>query len=290
MPNLRDKYWKPVSAVVLWGASFIATKIALSDLTPQAIIVLRLILAIVLLSVIAVYRKSKFRYSVKNHLYILLLAVIAVIHLWIQVTGLKYTSASNTGWIIGTTPVFMSIIGFIFFGEKVNTGKLAGIVLAFLGLLLLISNGNLSQIGLISNKGDFLVLASAFTWSVYSAVNKKISINYSPFYTVLSLFIMMLLIIAPFTVNSQMMESVAVMSYKSWISILFLGIFCSGIAYVLWAEALGEMESSKVGSFLYFEPFVTVFTAWALLNESLTIVIILSGLIITAGVLMVNRN
>lgn len=290
MPNLRNKYWKPVSAVVLWGASFIATKIALSDLTPQAIIVLRLILAIVLLSGIAVYRKSKFRYSVKNHLYILLLAVIAVIHLWIQVTGLKYTSASNTGWIIGTTPVFMSIIGFIFFGEKVNTGKLAGIVLAFLGLLLLISNGNLSQIGLISNKGDFLVLASAFTWSVYSAVNKKISLNYSPFYTVLSLFIMMLLIIAPFTVNTQMMESVAVMSYKSWISILFLGIFCSGIAYVLWAEALGEMESAKVGSFLYFEPFVTVFTAWALLNESLTIVIILSGLIITAGVLMVNRN
>jgi drug/metabolite transporter (DMT)-like permease len=99
---------------------------------------------------------------------------------------------------------------------------------------------------------------------------------------------MMAVIISPFTVNAQAIESVAILSARGWLVILFLGIFCSGIAYVLWAQALKEMDSVKVGAFLYFEPFVTVFAAWLFLKEEITVVIILSGLIITLGVLLVN--
>ena len=71
-------------------------------------------------------------------------------------------------------------------------------------------------------------------------------------------------------------------------TILFLGIFCSGVGYVLWAQSLKEMDSVTVGAFLYFEPFVTVFAAWIFLSEEITFVMVLSGLIITLGVLLVN--
>ena len=284
------RFWEPLLAVILWGNSFIATKLALRELNPQTIILLRLLLGIILLAVFAIYTKKDFTLNLKNHGAIFILALIAVFHLWIQVTGLEYTSAASTGWIVGITPVFMAILSTIFFKEKLSKTKIIGIIVAFSGLLLLVSRSNMSNIKFIEQKGDLLVLASAFTWSVYSLVNKKISLKYPPMMTILFLFIMMAVIISPFTVTRQSINAVIHLSLIGWVSILFLGIFCSGIAYVLWAKSLKELEATKVGSFLYLEPFVTVLSAWLILSETITLTIILSGLIITAGVILVNRK
>jgi drug/metabolite transporter (DMT)-like permease len=284
------RFWKPLLAVIAWGLSFIATKIALIELNPETIILLRLILAIILLLIIALFTGRNFSISLKNQLGIFILALVAVFHLWIQITGLKFTSASNTGWIIGVTPVFMAILGFIIFKEKFTRIKTFGIIIAFAGLLLLMSKGNIFSIGFISHKGDFLVLASAFTWSVYSIINKKITLSYPPLMTILFLFLMMSVLILPFTLNRENINSVLHLSAKGWIAILFLGFICSGIAYVLWAHALKELDAARVGAFLYFEPFVTVFAAWLLLNEVIGYITILSGLIITAGVILVNKK
>ena len=277
-------------AVIFWGTSFIATKILLEEISPVTIIIMRLIIASVLLSSIAVITKRDFKINLKNHSRILLLALIAVFHLWIQVTGLKYTSASNTGWIIGTAPVFIAIIAFFFLKEKISLIQTGGILVAMAGLLFLVGKGNPLNIDLVKNKGDLLVLSSAFTWGVYSVVNKKISLDYSPLMTILYLFLMMTIIITPFNINSQTLTGVIHLSAIGWVSILFLGLLCSGAAYVIWAYSLREMSSAKVGAFLYFEPFVTVFSAWIFLSEKITFQMILSGIIITIGVVMVNRK
>ncbi|MDP2365425.1 MAG: DMT family transporter, partial [Ignavibacteria bacterium] len=112
----------------------------------------------------------------------------------------------------------------------------------------------------------------------------------SPVMTILYLFIMMAIIIIPFTVGKEAIDSVVHLSAVGWIAILFLGFLCSGVAYVIWAYALREMESAKVGAYLYFEPFVTVIAAWIFLTEDITLFMILSGLIITAGVYLVNKE
>jgi drug/metabolite transporter (DMT)-like permease len=283
-------YWKPLVAVIFWGVSFIATKHALEEIKPLAIILLRQILGIGLLSIIAIHQKKSFAINIKDHKWIFLLSGIASLHLWIQVTGLQYTSASNTGWIIGITPVFMVLLALIFFKESISPLQISGIAISFLGLLLLVSKGDLSSIDLISNRGDFLVLLSSFTWAVYSLVGKKITINYPPLMTILFLFVMMSLYLVPFTITGENISSVISLSLTGWISILFLGIFCSGIAYVLWAQSLSQMQATKVGTFLYIEPFVTVFAAWILLNEQISFLTFVSGLIIIGGVILVNRK
>ncbi len=284
------KYLLIISAVIFWGSSFIATKVALKELSPETIVSLRLIIAAVFLLITALLLKKDFSINLKSHGFIFILALIAVFHLMIQVTGLKYTTASNTGWIIGTAPIFMAILAAIFFREKIGLLKISGIIIAMFGLLLLIGKGNITNVDLIKNKGDLLVLASAFTWGVYSMVNKKISLSYSPLMTILYLFIMMAVIIIPFNLNVASVNSVVHLSLNGWISILFLGLFCSGIAYVIWAYSLRDLESAKVGAFLYFEPLVTVFAAWVLLNESITLLMIISGVIITLGVVLVNKE
>lgn len=100
----------------------------------------------------------------------------------------------------------------------------------------------------------------------------------------------MALIIIPFNINQQTINSVSNLSFIGWISILFLGLLCSGVSYVIWAYALREMHSAKVGAYLYLEPFVTVLTAWLILREDITVLMILSGLIIIGGVYLVNKD
>jgi drug/metabolite transporter (DMT)-like permease len=290
LKSLTLKYLLIILAVIFWGSSFIATKVALKELSPETIISLRLIIATIFLFTTALFLKKDFSINLKSHSFIFILALIAVFHLMIQVTGLKYTTASNTGWIIGTAPIFMAILAAVFFREKIGLLKISGIIIAMFGLMLLIGKGNITNVDLIENKGDLLVLASAFTWGVYSMVNKKISLSYSPLMTILYLFIMMAVIIIPFNLNAASVNSVVHLSLNGWISILFLGLFCSGIAYVIWAYSLRDLESAKVGAFLYFEPLVTVFAAWVLLNESITFLMILSGAIITFGVVLVNKE
>jgi drug/metabolite transporter (DMT)-like permease len=284
------RYLLILLAIIFWGTSFVATKTVLNEIKPVTIIILRLILASILLTIIALSTKRKFSINFKSHSWIFILALVAVFHLWIQVTGLQYTTAANTGWIIGTAPIFMAILGFVFYKEKITLLQFLGILVALVGLLLLIGKGDITNIGLIENQGDLLVLGSAFTWGVYSMVNKKISLSYSPLMTILYLFLMMAVIIIPFNLNTETIDSVVNLSFISWMWILFLGIFCSGIAYVIWAQALRDMESAKVGAFLYFEPLVTVIAAWFFLQEEITLLMIFSGLLITAGVFIVNKD
>jgi drug/metabolite transporter (DMT)-like permease len=268
----------------------VATKIAIAELTPVTLIIMRLFLAVILLSAVALATDKDFTIDFKKHSRILLLAIVAVFHLWIQVTGLKYTTAVNTGWIIGITPVFMALLGYFFFREKLGWINISGILVAFFGLFLLIGKGDFSAIGMISNKGDLMVLASAFTWSIYSLVNKKITLSYSPFMTILYLFITMAVILIPFNLSGEVLSSLFNLSLRGWAAVLFLGFICSGVSYVFWAQSLKEMHSARVGAFVYFEPFVTVFTAWLILSEQITFAVILSGVIITTGVVLVNRK
>lgn len=286
----QHKYWKPLVAIFVWGYSFIAAKYALTELEPATIVFLRQILGISFLAIIAVKQKKSFLLNLREYPWILLLGALTTLHLWIQVIGLQWTTASNSGWIIGIIPVLMAILSFIFFKEKILLHQLAGIAISFFGLLLLVGKGDLSNIDLIKNKGDALIMASSLTWAVYSIVSKKAMINSSPLTVTLSLFIIMACATAPFTLNMKNINSVINLSFTGWLSILFLGIFCSGVGYYLWAQALNEMSASRTGAFLYLQPFVTFFFATLMLNENVTLITFLSGIIIIGGVILVNRK
>lgn len=287
---LNNIYWKPLFAVLVWGFSFIATKYALTELKPATIIFVRQFFGIALLALIAYRQKLNFSIKLRDHLWIFLLGAITGFQLWIQITGLQWTTASNTGWIIGITPALITILSVIFFKEKISFQQIVGILISFFGLLLLFGKGDFGNIDLIKNGGDVLIVVSSFTWAVYSIVSKKVVINCNPLITTFYLLIIMAVVTAPFTLNTEDYNSVINLSSTGWLSVIFLGIFCSGLGYYLWARTLSEMSASRAGAFLYIEPFVTFFFATIMLNENVTIITFLSGVIIIAGVILVNRK
>lgn len=292
--NVRDLrnafrlFWKPLVSVLVWGLSFIATKYALAELDPVTIINIRLGLSIPLLGLGAYLTGKSFRIPPKQIGLVALLATISVIHLTIQVTGLRFTSAANTGWIIGTSPIFVAIMSWLFLKEKISRQQTLGILVSLTGLVLLISKGNFASLSFIKGIGDLLILASCATWGIFSVINRKLALNYSPLVSTFYLFVFMAVITLPFNLNRETFNAVLHLSARGWYAVLFLGLLCSGLGYALWAKALSEMPSANVAAFLNIEPFITFMGAWLILGEHITLITILSGLIIMVGIGIVN--
>lgn len=164
-------YLEVLFAVIVWGASFIATKIGVQDVTPVTIVFLRFGMGVLILG-IAVAVRGEFAWPARDEwAYFALLGFLGITwHQWLQSTGLMTAQASTTAWIVATTPVFMALLGWLVLKEKLSWGQMGGIVLAALGVLLVVSNGNLSNIfsGAFGTPGDFLILISAPNWAIFS--------------------------------------------------------------------------------------------------------------------------
>ena len=152
-------------AVVIWGWTFVATKICLGYMTPVELLGLRLLIAVPVLTVVAALRGSirPPRLPVGP---VLLGSALIGLHFFIQITGLRYTTATHTGWIIAVTPVVMALMSRLFLGERVSRGLACGIVVATVGIFVLFSCGGATGVGWLGSVGDWLILASAHTWAL----------------------------------------------------------------------------------------------------------------------------
>ena len=84
--------------------------------------------------------------------------------------------------------------------------------------------------------------------------------------------------------------SIPSIAADGWLALGFLGVFCSGVAYIFWYDALKVLPVAQVGTYLYIEPVVTVIVSFLLLNEKITLAGVLGGMVILLGVWLVNRT
>ena len=121
-------------AVIVWGASFIATKVALRDVSPITVVWLRFAMGVVILGIAVTARKQFALPKGNEWLYFALLGFLGIaFHQWMQSTALTTSRASTTAWIVATTPVFMALLGWLVLKEKLGWLQMTGIVLATFG-------------------------------------------------------------------------------------------------------------------------------------------------------------
>jgi drug/metabolite transporter (DMT)-like permease len=213
-------------------------------------------------------------------------------HQWLQSTGLETAQATTTSWILSSVPIFIAVLGWIFLKEKMGLAQVAGICLAALGVLLVVSKGNLASLagGNFLTIGDILVMISAPNWAVFSILSRK-GLKTRPaaqmmFYVMTAgwLFTSIQFFSGPWKSQIQLL------TLNGWLGVGFLGIFCTGLAYIFWYDALQFLPASQAGAFLYLEPLVTVVVAAVILGEPLLLASLSGGFIILLGVWIVNRN
>jgi drug/metabolite transporter (DMT)-like permease len=212
------------------------------------------------------------------------------VHQMLQAHALTLTSAVNTGWLISLTPIWSALLAAFILKERFGRMKIAGLIIGFLGAALVVTQGRLDAMRLVpSTRGDLLVLASTLNWGLYTVVSRPILDRLDPLeFTASSMFVGWLML-APLYVADAGWQQYARLSLIGWSAVLFLGLACSGVAYLWWYEALAKLETSQVASFLYIEPLVTAAGAAVLLDEPVRVVTIVGGLLLLAGVMLVQR-
>jgi drug/metabolite transporter (DMT)-like permease len=212
-------------------------------------------------------------------------------HQWLQSTGLLTAQATTSAWIVATIPVFMALLGFLILHERLAWYQVAGIILAALGVLLVVTRGNLTTLvtGKFGTPGDFLILISAPNWAVFSALSRSGLQKHS---STLMMFHVMsfgwIFTSILFFLSSGIRQIVSI-PWNGWIAIAFLGIFCSGIAYIFWYDALKVLPVAQTGAFLYLEPVITVIVAAFVLREAILLATLVGGITILFGVWLVNH-
>lgn len=280
-------------AVTFWGASFVGTKIALRDVSPATIIWLRFGMGFVVLGAFILARRQIAWPAPRDLGYFALLGFLGVpFHQWLQATGLQTTQATTTAWIVSTIPVFIAILGRLFLGERLPAGRILGILIAAAGVLLVVSRGNPAQlaIGQFASAGDFLILASAVNWAVFSVLSRR-GLQTQPAARMM-FYVMALgwLMTWPLLLAGPGFAEIGRLSGDGWAGVLFLGVFCSGLAYIFWYDALKIIPASQVGVLLYLNPVVATFTAGFLLSETLNLGTFLGIGTILLGLWLVNRS
>jgi len=163
-------------AVVVWGASFIATKVALREVSPVTVVWLRFAIGVIILGT-AVAARRQFALPKRGEwAYLILLGFLGItFHQWLQSNGLVTAQATTTAWIVATTPVFMALLGWLALKEHLGWWRVVGILLATLGVLLVVSRGDLRalSIGKFGAYGDYLILVSALNWAVFSILSRR---------------------------------------------------------------------------------------------------------------------
>lgn len=279
-------------AVAVWGASFIATKVVLRDISPVTIVWMRFAMGVLILGIAVTARKQFALLNRGEWPYFALLGFLGItFHQWLQSNALQTSEASTTAWIVTTTPVFMAILGWFVLRERLGWVKIIGILVAFIGVLVIVYDGDLSGISLRSfgKPGDILILVSAINWTVFSVLSRRGLKNHPATFMMFYVMLLGWLLTSILFFATQRVSEIQNLTAGGWVGLAFLGIFCSGLAYIAWYDALQTLGAAETGVFLYIEPLVTVVVAFFMLSETITLASLLGGGIILLGVWLVNR-
>jgi drug/metabolite transporter (DMT)-like permease len=286
-------YLEALFAVVVWGASFIATKIAVGQISPISVVWLRFAMGLPILMAAVIMRKQFAFPKGKEWLYFALLGFLGIsFHQWLQSNGLQTSQATTTAWIVATTPMFIAILGWLTLKEKLTTMQAFGILLSTLGVLVVISKGDFTTlaIGQFGAPGDVLILISSVNWAVFSILSRYgLKRHPSTRMTFWVMTIGWLITSTAFFAQGKTTE-LALLDTRGWWAMIFLGIFTTGLAYIAWFDALSQLPAAQTGAFLFIEPPTSMIVAAIILSEAITWASLLGGAVILAGVWLVNRQ
>lgn len=287
-------YLEALFAVVVWGASFIATKIAVGQISPISVVWVRFAIGIPILFAAVLMRKQfTFPKGRNEWLYFSLLGFLGIaFHQWLQSNGLQTSEATTTAWIIATTPAFLSILGWLVLKEKLTLIQSAGIFLAMAGVLVVVSKGDLASVsvGKFGAPGDVLILISSVNWAVFSILSRH-GLKDHPS-TRLTFWVMTIgwVITSTAFFGQGRWAELSQLDSRGWWSLIYLGIFTTGLAYIAWFDVLGQLPAAQSGAFLFIEPVSSMIVASIVLSEKITLAAIIGGAVILLGVWLVNRE
>ena len=279
-----------LAVAVIWGWTFVATKILVAEVGPVDLFALRLAIGLPFLGALLLLKRVRWRFSRDDVGPLCAGGAMFTLHFLVQISGLLTTTATNSAWIIGVSPLALAVLSFVFLRERIGWNGIAGIAVASVGILLLVSRGAVTDLRWLQSTGDWLVLASAHTWALYTVLTRDLARRRDP----LAVTFGILLIAAAFTLLLWIAAgdpgSIRSLSPAGIGALLYLAIPGLALGQWFWQEGVSRLGASRAGLYLYLEPLATSTLAVPLLGEPFGPLTALGGGLVLAGVYVGQRS
>ncbi|MGG3799130.1 DMT family transporter [Metabacillus fastidiosus] len=273
--------------IIIWGSTFAAIRASLQGgYSAGHLVLIRFLIASSIFLIYALWPGVQFQLPKKEDVIkILALGWVGISIYHIGVTfGELTVEAGTAGMIIGSAPVFTSLIAVIVLKEKLGLFGWAGLFVGFIGIIL-ITIGTTGQSFHISEGALFMLLAAVAT-SVFFVFQKPLFSRYKPIE--LTAYFTWAGTLPFFIFFPGLFEDIQHATIEAHLSAIYVGIFPAAIAYVMWATALSLGKASSVTSMMYVEPVIAIFVAWLWLREWPSTLSLIGGIIAISGVIIVN--
>ena len=272
---------------IMWGATFVSTKVLLRYFMPVEVLFTRAILAFLTLYLLYPHH-LKLREKKQELAFAGAGLFGIVLYFMLENTALTLTYASNVGIIVACAPFFVAVVvGFFFKSEKPGAGFFIGFVIAITGVAL-ISLGGQKSVDL-NPAGDGLAFLAMISWGFYSAIVKKIGEwEYHMIAATRRIYFYAIIFLIPVLIWNHASWDVHVFARPEvLLNFLFLGVGASAMGFFIWNLSTQWIGALKTSVYIYVSPIVTVVLSIFVLKEKLTMrsaigaVLILTGLVIS---------
>lgn len=291
MRSLRPYLFLLLTAVIFAGNILVGK--ALSDLPPLTISFARVFIALLLMLPLGWYQARRswplFRVYWRPLLGLALTGVAffnALIY-----AALQYTSSTNVAVLESSIPVVTIVFSFLLLGERMRGVQWFGVALSMVGAVSVITLGGEPGAGLaMVNRGDAIMVVAVLVWVGYSLLVKEHMAKFPRYGGLLVMLVIANLALAPLALWENASHGwVVPRETGQWLGLVYLGIFPSVVALLLYNSAIGDVGPSQAAVFLNLLPVFVMLGAWSLLDETIVAAQVVGSLVVIAGVMLTTR-
>lgn len=273
--------------MLFWALSYIWIKIIFQFYRPITTIYLRTILAGTILWVIGKLLKKLQPIAKKDRKDIIILTLIhPLLYFLLETYSLVYVSPTVASVIISMIPLLIPIAAYFFLNEKVTKLNIAGMIVSFAGVVILVTRGDFSIAA--SPFGILLLFGAVLTGITFTIQLKKVAERYNAYTVVTYQNLLGIIWFTPLFLLVDLDHFLGVqISSKGIMALIMLAVFASAAAFILFTYALNILGASKTSIFTNCIPVFTAALSWLYLDEQITlrmfvgIIIVVSGLFVS---------
>lgn len=279
--------------MVFWGSAFVSGRVLTQKFHPMNVGFLRFFIASSVLIPFLIFKKPDFyKINTIQFFKVLCLGATGVFsYNYFFFNGLKLVEAGRSSVIIATNPAITAIVAVIFMGEALNGRKFLGFSLALLGIVIVVTKGNIATLfdgGF--ELGELYLLGAVFSWVTYTILGKVFLKKLTSLEATTWACFLGTLMLFPFALQNDFFISIQSAEFLDMLHFANIGLLSTCLGFIWYYDGVSKIGAATASSFINLVPVIGIFCGALFLNEAITYSLVVGSLVVILGVYLVNRR
>jgi len=282
-------YGKLILVALFWGGTFISTRIVAQNFGPFTGAGLRYTVALIFLVPLA-FRQNRnfFKDGLRKLPLMVALGLTGIFgYNYFFFKGLKSIPASRGALLVSLNPLFVMLLSALVYKEKITKLKLLGVLVSLIGLMIVVSRGQVASIFSSFQAGDLFMLGCPVTWAIYTIIARSVLQHTTPLQATTCASLTGLCFLLLFSLSEPAMPKITL---EIGASLLYLGLIGTVVGFVWYYDGIQKIGATRTAIFTNLVPVFAIILSVLLLHEEVIWFTWIGGILVLSGVWITNSQ